>query len=55
VYAAVPGMPWAVAFVLGAVVSPTDPLAGIVTGILEDQDRSTGTLGEADLHEQSLA
>jgi CPA1 family monovalent cation:H+ antiporter len=28
VHALVPGMPWAAAFVLGAVVSPTDPLAG---------------------------
>ena len=24
----IPGMPWEVAFVLGAIVSPTDPLAG---------------------------
>jgi Na+/H+ antiporter len=28
VHALVPGLPWSVAFVLGAVVSPTDPLAG---------------------------
>ena len=27
-HAAIPGLPWAAAFVLGAVVSPTDPLAG---------------------------
>ena len=27
VHAAVPGMPWAAAFALGAIVSPTDPLA----------------------------
>src|SRR5919198_1908357 len=28
VHMIVPGMPWSAAFVLGAVVSPTDPLAG---------------------------
>src|SRR5262249_56679132 len=26
-HALIPGMPWAAAFVLGAIVSPTDPLA----------------------------
>src|SRR4051812_36845265 len=29
VHAAVPGLPWAAAFALGAIVSPTDPLAAI--------------------------
>lgn len=29
VHAAVDGLPWAVAFVLGAIVSPTDPLAAV--------------------------
>src|SRR3954451_17110917 len=29
IHAAVPGLPWAAAFALGAIVSPTDPLAAI--------------------------
>jgi hypothetical protein len=34
-HALIAGLPWEIAFVLGAIVSPTDPLAATIMGCLD--------------------
>lgn len=54
-HAAVDGLPWAVAFVLGAVVSPTDPLAAVeITSRLGIPSRTTAVVeGESLINDGS--
>ncbi len=54
-HAAIDGLPWAVAFVLGAIVSPTDPLAAVeITSRLGIPSRTTAVVeGESLINDGS--